>query len=146
MEATAFDALLRERYSCRAFRSERIPDEVLRRIFDTAQRTASWCNAQPWRVDLVSGRAVTRLSEALLAAVESAAVGPSDLAPPASYEGAFLARRRAAGLALYGSLGIGRADRDRRHQQMLENFRFFGAPHVAIVSSAAALGAYGYVD
>ena len=29
---------------------------------------------------------------------------------------------------------------------MLENFRFFGAPHVAFVTSPAALGAYGILD
>jgi nitroreductase len=29
---------------------------------------------------------------------------------------------------------------------MLENFRFFGAPHVAIVTTDEALGVYGAVD
>src|SRR5690606_21419224 len=30
--------------------------------------------------------------------------------------------------------------------QALENFRFFGAPHVAIVTTDAALGVYGALD
>ncbi len=29
---------------------------------------------------------------------------------------------------------------------MLENYRFFGAPHVAIITSDKALGVYGAVD
>ncbi|MBB5136843.1 nitroreductase [Thermocatellispora tengchongensis] len=146
MTAAAFDALVRERYSCRAFLGEPVPEGVIRQIFETAQRTASWCNAQSWKVDLVSGAKLGELSRALLADVTSGSPGGSDIPPPPEYQGEYLARRRAAGFALYASLGISREDRARRREQMLENYRFFGAPHVAIVSSPASLGPYGYID
>lgn len=144
--AEAFDALQRSRYSCRGFRAEPVPADVLRQIFGTAQRTASWCNAQSWRVDLVSGDRLRELSRSLLDDVTGAAFRGSDIPPPATYQGRYLDRRRAAGFALYASLGIERADKEGRRAQMLENYRFFGAPHVAIISSPQDLGPYGYID
>lgn len=39
-----------------------------------------------------------------------------------------------------------KGDRVASAQQMMENFRFFGAPHVAFVTSPVALGAYGILD
>jgi hypothetical protein len=39
-----------------------------------------------------------------------------------------------------------RGDREAYAKQGLENYRLFGAPHVAIVTSDEALGTYGAVD
>lgn len=60
--------------------------------------------------------------------------------------GAYQDRRRAAGHGLHASLGIERGDREARARQAQENFRFFGAPHVAIITSDRQLGTYGAVD
>ena len=65
---------------------------------------------------------------------------------PREYRGAYLARRRACGFALYDAAGVTRGDRAASSVQMLENYRFFGAPHVAIITTDEALGAYGAVD
>src|SRR5690606_33905944 len=51
-----------------------------------------------------------------------------------------------AGYALYESLGIARDDRGARDAQMLRNFSFFGAPHVAIITTDANQGTYGAID
>ena len=61
-------------------------------------------------------------------------------------EGVYAERRRASGYGLYTALGIERSDHDARAGQMLENFRFFGAPHVALITTDAGLGTYGAVD
>ena len=50
------------------------------------------------------------------------------------------------GYQLYESLGIARDDRERRAEQMMQNFKFFGAPHVAIITTEADLGSYGAMD
>lgn len=70
----------------------------------------------------------------------------SDIPPPQRYEGVYLARRRAAGHGLYGAVGVARGDNRAREQQALRNFRFFGAPHVAVISAPKELGVYGAVD
>ncbi|WP_170144608.1 nitroreductase family protein [Citricoccus muralis] len=43
-------------------------------------------------------------------------------------------------------MGIGREKREERARQHLENFRFFGAPHVEVVTLAEELREYGEVD
>jgi len=47
---------------------------------------------------------------------------------------------------LYSTLGIERGDRVASAQQALENFRFFGAPHLILVTTHATLGARGMLD
>ena len=51
------EELLDERYSCRAYRPEPVPRPTIDRILTAAQRTASWCNSQPWQVVIASGEA-----------------------------------------------------------------------------------------
>lgn len=137
--------ILETRYSCRAFRPDPVPEPVIDRMFALAQRTASWCNSQAWQVHLVSGDALTRLAKTLGEHVVSQPQAP-DIPGPTAYEGVYLERRRGAGYGLYEALGIARDDQEGRLLQMLENFRFFGAPHTAVISTPTALGTYGAVD
>lgn len=138
-------AILTERHSCRAFRPDAVPHDVIAQIVETAQRVPSWCNAQPWQVTITDPKATERFSKALLQAVETESPKP-DLEWPLRYTGVYQDRRRTCGFQLYDAVGIAREDRDARTRQMLENYRFFGAPHVAIITSEADLGAYGAMD
>ncbi len=142
---TAFDHLLTNRHSCRSFLPEPVSRPVIEAILATAQKSASWCNVQPWQICVASGNAKDRFRDALLAKV--GAVPPvSDIPFPTDYQGASLARRRECGFALYESVGIARGDREASTRQAQQNFHFFGAPHVAIVLTEARLGPYGLVD
>ncbi|MFD1508095.1 nitroreductase [Lacimonas salitolerans] len=138
-------ALLTERHSCRAFRPDPVDHATIAQVVATAQRVPSWCNAQPWQVTITDPAATARLSAALLHAVDTDTPRP-DLDWPVRYTGVYQERRRTCGFQLYDSLGIARDDRGARTAQMLENYRFFGAPHVAIITSEADLGAYGAMD
>jgi nitroreductase len=137
--------LLQSRYSCRAFDPRPVPRDVLAQILAAAQRTASWCNAQPWQLYIASGEHMERLRAALPAHAAAAAPAP-DLGWPREYRGVYQERRRACGWGLYEALGIARSDRAASARQAAENFRMFGAPHVAIVTSDEALGTYGAID
>ena len=144
----AFDTLaqlLHTRYSCRAFLPEPLPRTTIAHILATAQRTASWCNAQPWQLHIASGATLQRLRQALQAHVATAAPAP-DLPWPREYRGVYQERRRECGWGLYEALGIAKGDRAASARQAAENFTMFGAPHVAIISSDEALGTYGAVD
>jgi nitroreductase len=143
------ETLLAERYSCRAFRPDPVPRAIIERILKAAQRTASWCNSQPWQVLVTSAAATTRFSDALYAAASAEAgsyAATSDFPFPREYRGVYQERRRESGFQLYNALGIARGDRAGYWQQTLQNFRLFGAPHVAIITSDEALGVYGAVD
>lgn len=137
--------LLARRYSCRGFLPKPVPRQTIERILALAQRTASWCNAQPWQVTITSGAATDRFRDAIYK--HAASNAPSaDIPFPREYRGTYLARRRECGFQLYDSVGIKRGDREASGRQGMENFRLFGAPHVAIVTSEEPLGTYGAVD
>ena len=138
--------LLRARHSCRAFRPDPVPRPVIARILELAQRTASWCNAQPWQVVVTSGAATERFRAACYRHAETDAPAAPDFAFPREYRGAYLARRRECGWQLYESVGVARGDRTASRRQRLENYRLFGAPHLAVVTTDEALGVYGAID
>lgn len=144
---SAFDVLqtlLHERFSCRAFEAEPLPRRLVEEALGAAQRSASWCNAQPWRVYLAGGPRLERL-RAALQAVAGEAPTP-DLDWPREYRGVYRERRRACAMGLYAAVGIVDGDREASARQAAENFRLFGAPHLAIVTADEALGVYGAID
>lgn len=146
---TAIDALsqiLNDRYSCRAFRPDPVPDADLARIVDAARHVPSWCNAQPWQVELTRGEGTERLRTALMETAAAGTPPAPDLEWPSRYSGDYGARRRACGFQLYDAVGVEKSDRAGRMAQMLRNYALFDAPHVAIVHSPAELGPYGAMD
>ncbi|WP_185996604.1 nitroreductase [Nocardioides campestrisoli] len=140
-----FSDALDARFSCRGFRAEEVPDETLAQLFALAQRTPSWCNTQPWQVHLVSGPAIkrfsTELTEHVLAHPQSA-----DLEMPSGYTGVYAERRRESGYGLYEAVGVARDDKLARGAQALLNYTFFGAPHVAVITTDREQGTYGAID
>jgi nitroreductase len=144
-EFAALDRVLAARHSCRGFRPEPVPRPIIEKMLRAAQRTASWCNAQPWHLLITSGGATERFRRGLMEHVATAAPQP-DFPFPREYRGVYLQRRRECGFQLYDSVGIARGDRDASGRQARENFRLFGAPHVAIVTTDEALGIYGVLD
>ena len=140
------EELLGERYSCRAFLPQPVPRPTIERILTAAQRTASWCNSQPWQIVIASGAARERFRAAIYAAASSGAPDDGDFSFPREYRGVYLERRRESGFQLYNTLGIARGDKAAYGRQALENYNFFGAPHVAVIHTDEALGIYGAID
>lgn len=139
------DALMMARFSCRAYRSDPVPRQTIEAIVDTARRVPSWCNAQPWQLTITSGKETEAFRSALRQQAMSGAHDP-DLAFPASYPGVYGDRRRTCGWQLYDAVGVTKGDREASNRQAMRNFDLFDAPHCAIVSSPAELGAYGALD
>jgi nitroreductase len=140
----AFEHLLHARASCRGFLATPVPRELIERILQAAQRTPSWNNVQPWEVIVTQPPATDRLREALGEPQQEA---PGfEIPPPAEYHGVYLERRRACGYGLYAAVGVAKGDREASARQASQNFRLFGAPHVAIVTSDRKLGTYGVLD
>ena len=144
-EAAALERLLTERHSCRAFLPDEVERGTLESIFTMAQRAASWCNSQPWQVTVLSGAATRRVRDAMLNPQEGQ-LRESDIPFPAEYKGVYLERRRECGFQLYNAVGVPRGDIEGYKRQTSENFRFFGAPHAAIITTEPSLGTYGAVD
>ena len=122
------DALLSRR-SIREFLPKPVPAALLRHILEVARYAPSGSNIQPWRVHVLTGKSLTRYSDALLAAAangESQDMEYHYYAP--QWREPFLSRRRACGFGLYSSMGVAREDMEARREAFHRNYRFFGAP------------------
>ena len=136
---------IRARRSVRGFLDKSVPKDVLSRIFGEAQRAASWCNIQPWRVWLVSGDVRVRVVDAMVRAASSESP-QSDFPWPKGYPEPYLAHRRECGKALYSAMGVARDDGAARADAWMQNFRAFGAPHIAFVGLDKRFDMYGALD
>ncbi|KNG94129.1 nitroreductase [Pseudaestuariivita atlantica] len=142
--AEAFSALLRRRWSCRAFRPDPVPREVIAAMVDDAARVPTWNNVQPWGVIVTQPEETERFRQHLLAEVPKASPAP-DLEFPKRYEGIYKQRRFDCAMQLYEAVGcVG--DREASARQSMRNFALFDAPHVMILHSPVALGPYGALD
>lgn len=143
--AQGLRSILDTRFSCRGYLPDEVPAATIEAILSIAQRTASWCNSQPWQV-IVTRPAVT---ERLRTAMQAARPLPDhqwDIPPPSEYRGVYRDRRRTCGWQLYESVGVTPGDRQASARQAAENFRMFGAPHVAVITTEPPLGTYGVLD
>lgn len=145
-EVQALATALNSRYSCRAFLPDSVPASQIRDMFTLAQQTPSWCNTQPWQVNLVTDEQTKEFAGLLKAQAIADPAGLPDLEFPAQYPGVFGERRRSSGKALFSAVGLAREDIDGRAQQSALNYEFFGAPHVAVISVPAELKDYALVD
>lgn len=142
--AGALEQLHADRRTCRRFLAGSVPRATIDRMLAIAQRAPSWCNTQPWQLEITSGAATEAFRTGLRGAVESGAVGP-DLPFPEAYRGVYAERRKTCAVALYDALGI-TGDRAASGLQTMRNFDLFDAPHVAVLTTAADLGVYGVLD
>jgi nitroreductase len=139
------DTLL-QRMSVRAFKDTPVAPQVLEEIFTLARRAPSNCNIQPCQAYVVSGTSKDRLKAELLEAVMSGKPANPDFEWDVKYQGIHRERQFGSANALYGAMGIDRADKPRRNAAMLRNWRFFDAPHAAFFTMAKYLRLTGAVD
>lgn len=145
-KASLFNSITQSRRSCRAFRPEPVAQERIEAMLEVAQRSASWCNSQPWQVHIASGEATERLRTALHERAQSNNALNPDLPFPGPYQGVYRDRQREAGWQLYSSVGIAHGDREASARQGMENYRLFGAPHALFLTTPRELGVYGVFD
>lgn len=145
-DADTLNRLVSARFSCRAYLPDPLPDDLITEIVRTARHAPSWCNAQPWHLTITKGGETDRFREALYDHVLNGGTADPDLPHPSSYPDVYGERRRACGWQLYEAVGVEKGDRAGSAKQMMENFRLFGAPHVAILHTPRALGHNGAMD
>ncbi|MFJ6655838.1 nitroreductase [Streptomyces sp. NPDC091377] len=144
------EKLIRGRHATRAFLPEAVPEDTMRAIFSLAGTAPSNSNAQPWRVEVVSGARLGRLADALQAAHAADRTSADFPYSEAMYTRTHQARRAAFGTRLYGALDIGPDDHAARAAYDARSLRFYDAPHAAFLfvtgdggpRPAADVGAY----
>jgi nitroreductase len=117
------------RRSIRAFLAKPVPRELIERILLIAGRAPSGSNVQPWKVWVLEGAVRDEICRDLVDRYDRNEITEREYNYyPVNWREPYLARRRACGWGLYGTLGIGRADKDKMHAQHGRNFAFFDAP------------------
>ena len=120
---------IRERHSTRAFLDKPVTLESVEQILDAARFAASGVNSQPWQVVVVTGQLIQRIGDVIVEAREHAIPeNPDYYYYPREWREPYKSRRKACGLALYSSIGIGLEDKDKRKTAWYRNYYFFGAP------------------
>ena len=141
---------INSRFACRRYLDTPVSPVLLRSILQSAARSASSGNLQPWNVYALSGVPLANLkSEAtrVISEVDDWRTlqgqypdYPDQLSEP--YRG----RREAFGAQLYGALGADRHDRAARLEQIKRNFNFFGAPIGLFITIDRGLGPGQWAD
>ena len=149
MQAQAFAELIESRRSIRAFTNQAADKATLESIFKAAQYAPSNCNTQPWQLAVASGESCERLRKRVSADWAAGKI-TMDYPYDGVYQDEYKDRQHGAAHAMYAAAGIERSDKEKRNAQFVENFEFFGAPHVAFlflpeqfgIREAADLGMY----
>lgn len=132
----SIDQIITSRMSARAFTQQAVAKELIEQILYVASRAPSGTNTQPWKAYVLQGNSRNQLVEKVCAAHDAIRQDPS-LAKqyqeeydyyPTQWVSPYIDRRRENGWGLYGLLGIGKADKDKMHEQHQKNYKFFDAP------------------
>ncbi|KJK07419.1 MULTISPECIES: nitroreductase [Pseudomonas] len=144
------DWAITTRRSIRAFLPTPVAQEDIEAILDVARFSATGVNMQPWHVHVLSGEVKARLSCAIARIDNDPAAAAQHEDPyayyPHQWKAPYLDRRRAVGWALYGLLGIDKADKPRMHAQHGRNYRFFDAPIGLLFTIDRSLGEGSLLD
>jgi nitroreductase len=147
MTLTPAEALLFARHSVRAFTSEPVPRADAERILRAARSAPSGANLQPGRFHLLTGAPLASFSAALTAAAENGRPPVAEYSYfPQPMPRELKDKQKAAGYALYSSLGIGRRDIAARRSQFDKNYRFFNAPVGIVVTIHRDMGKGCFMD
>ena len=114
------------RTSIRSFLEDPVSNELLKTLLEKASRAASGGNLQPWKIFIVNNSAMKDFLEFQEGWTEHE-VPAYEIYPPKLKE-PYRTSRFELGEQMYELLGIGRENKEARIAQVMENFRFFGAP------------------
>ncbi len=131
-EQKIVDQAITSRRSMRAFLPQPVAQEDIAAILEVAARAPSGSNTQPWKVYVVTGATLERLS----AVIAAAYLDPAQAAThkeeydyyPREWVSPYVDRRRKVGWDLYALLGLTRDNKTGMQAQHARNYAFFDAP------------------
>lgn len=114
------------RKSTRQFISKPVENELIKKLLKLSSRAASGGNLQPWRIYVINGPSMDSFlsfqNEWTEPETPAYEIYPKNLKEP------YRTSRYELGEQMYSLLGIERNDKAGRINQVMENFKFFGAP------------------
>ncbi|MDC1164961.1 nitroreductase [Gammaproteobacteria bacterium] len=115
-----------QRSSIRKFLTRPVSNQIIEELLVKSSRSPSGGNVQPWKIFVINNSAMSDFLEFQENWTEPETpaydIYPSKLKEP------YRTSRFQLGEQMYELLGIGRDDKNARIAQVMDNFRFFGAP------------------
>ena len=131
-EQAAVDAAITSRRSIRAFLPTPVAREEVEALLQVAARAPSGSNTQPWKVRVLTGASLKKLSDDILHAYldpEQAGKHTEEYQYyPRKWVSPYVDRRRKVGWDLYALVGLTRDDKEGMQAQHGRNYTFFDAP------------------
>ncbi len=136
------------RITTRAFLDKPVSGDVLRKILDTARRSPSGGNLQPWHVWVLGGAEMARFKGLIKQQMDAGVFGEGseyEIYPP-KLKDPYRSRRFKCGEDLYATIDVAREDKEGRMAQFARNFDFFGAPAAFFFFLDRTMGAPQWSD
>lgn len=138
---------LETRITVRDFLDRPVPEETLTTILETALRSPSGGNLQPWNIHAMRGDTLQRFTTL---ATERTLAGQTEEPTFRAYPSPLWEPQRSwrykLGEDMYALLGIPRDDKPARLRWFAENARFFGAPVGLIITGDTRLEMPQHMD
>jgi len=134
------------RMSIRRFKPEPVAKELLMGIIQTAIRSPSYKNSQPWEIAVVSGRKKEELTRILLDCLEKGERPEPDLSRPLTWPEELEIRIRQHLMKRGDFLGIDINSPDAEIRAKRANFEFYGAPHGIFLYQDSSLTDWSILD
>ena len=118
------------RRSIRQFLDKPVDRATVEAVLETAQRSPSGGNTQPWSAVVVSGDALKDITAKIKEKAKAAPMGENMeyAIYPKDLDGRYEEQRRAVGRDMFESIGLAREDGAGRVAQMAKNWDSCGAP------------------
>lgn len=129
-----FEQLIRDRRSIRGYRQDPVPRPVIDEIIEVAKWAPSSMNTQPWRVHVVTGKALDRIRHGNTENMVGGVPPKRDFPMKEAYEGLHRKRQVAVAVQLFEAMGIARDDQVRRTDWVMRGFRQFDAPVSLVIT------------
>lgn len=137
--------ILRNRHSVRAFLPIALSNGQINRLLEASSLAPSWCNAQPWRVHVVRGQMLQRISKDLIVAARDRDDAP-DIPFVSEYPEPYSGRKQTAEADLRSARGLTDTDYRGQIEAIRSNWLFFNASQVIFLTVPKSLGAYALLD
>jgi len=134
------------RRSVRAFLPTPVARNIVEKILDQARFSPSGGNVQPWNAVVVAGEPLQQLLRKVADGIAAGRTDSEYASYPDTLPDPWMARRRQNAAELYGTLGIGRENREARHAQTARNWIGFDAPCIMFCHIPRFMGVAQWAD
>ncbi len=145
-EVALFEQVVKSRRSVRGFLDRRVPEEVLRKVFEIARWSPSGTNVQPWHVCVASGSVRDEMRAEMMRRISSKVPIQTDHAPDGKVGDLYRERKRACARALYSAMDVAWEDKPARAAAYEKNYTLFDAPHAAFICMHGVFGTQTAAD